>query len=65
MRRRTWSPTTRAAWRSVIADLLASPARLEDLRQRGAARARQFSWTASASRLWQAYAEAVRHRRAR
>ncbi len=50
---------------SVIADLLASPARLEDLRQRGAARARQFSWTASASRLWQAYAEAVRHRRAR
>jgi glycosyltransferase involved in cell wall biosynthesis len=50
---------------SVIAELLASPARLEELSVRGAARARGFSWTTSASRLWQAYADAVRHRRSR
>ena len=45
---------------AAIAELLADPERLEDLRQRGVARARQFSWTASAERLWQAYADARR-----
>ena len=48
-----------------IADLLASPDRLEDLRQRGIARAATFSWTRSAQRLWAAYADAVTRRRAR
>jgi glycosyltransferase involved in cell wall biosynthesis len=50
---------------AAIAALLASPARLEACRQRGAARARQFSWDTSAARLWQAYAHAVSHRRSR
>ncbi|BCS33694.1 glycosyl transferase family 1 [Luteitalea sp. TBR-22] len=48
-----------------IADLLASPARLEQLRQRGVARAATFSWARSAQRLWQAYEDAVARRRAR
>lgn len=50
---------------SAVADLLDSPARLEDLRQRGADRVRLFSWTESATRLWTAYAQAVERRRAR
>ncbi len=47
---------------AAIAELLADPERLEDLRQRGVARARQFSWTSSAERLWKAYADAVDRR---
>ena len=50
---------------STIADLIGAPARLEDLRQRGAVRARQFSWTTSAERLWQAYAAALDRRSTR
>jgi glycosyltransferase involved in cell wall biosynthesis len=50
---------------NAVAELLHSPARLEDLRQRGANRAPRFSWTASATRLWDAYAKAVERRRAR
>jgi glycosyltransferase involved in cell wall biosynthesis len=58
-------PDDPAAMAATIAEVLASPERLESLRQRGAERARQFSWTASARRLWQAYAEASSRRRAR
>jgi len=47
---------------ATIAEVLTDRDRLEDLRQRGIARARQFSWTASARRLWDAYAEAVERR---
>jgi glycosyltransferase involved in cell wall biosynthesis len=50
---------------AAIAELLADPVQLEDLRQRGVARARQFSWIASAQRLWKAYADAVARRSAR
>ena len=45
-----------------IARLLASPARLDELRMLGIARARLFSWNASAQRLWDAYADAVARR---
>lgn len=48
-----------------IAQLLASPARLEDLRAEGAARAASFSWTTSARTLWQAYAGALARPRTR
>lgn len=48
-----------------VSNLLDSPARLEDLRQRGAARARLFSWTEAAARLWEGYARALERRRAR
>jgi glycosyltransferase involved in cell wall biosynthesis len=50
---------------TAVADLLDSPDRLEDLRRRGAAQVRRFSWNDSAVRLWQAYAGAVARRRAR
>jgi glycosyltransferase involved in cell wall biosynthesis len=50
---------------TAVAELLASPARLEVLRQRGAERVRRFSWTDSAARLWRAYGDAVIRRRAR
>lgn len=50
---------------TAVAELLASPSRLEDLRQRGAERVRRFSWTESAVRLWRAYGDAVNRRRAR
>ncbi len=50
---------------ATLAEVLTSAPRLEDLRQRGAVRARAFSWTTSASRLWHAYTEAVARRRAR
>lgn len=50
---------------TAVAEVLASPARLEDLRRRGAERVRRFSWTASAVRLWEAYGDAVTRRRAR
>lgn len=50
---------------TAVAELLASPARLEALRSRGTERVRQFSWTTSAVRLWKAYGEAVTRRRTR
>ncbi|WP_162271446.1 glycosyltransferase family 4 protein [Luteitalea pratensis] len=55
-------PDDPRAMAAAIAAVLSDPVRLEDLRQRGAARARQFSWIASAERLWQAYADAVDRR---
>jgi glycosyltransferase involved in cell wall biosynthesis len=58
-------PTDPQAMADVIARLLASPARLEDLTRRGAARARQFSWPASAAQLWDAYREAIARRERR
>ncbi len=48
-------PLDADAWASTVARLLADPARLEDMRVRGAARAAAFSWTASARQLWGAY----------
>lgn len=48
-----------------VAALLADPARLETLRQRGIARAATFSWERSAEHLWRAYADAITRRRAR
>jgi glycosyltransferase involved in cell wall biosynthesis len=50
---------------ATVAELLASPARLEALRSRGMERVRQFSWTTSAVRLWQAYGGAIARRRMR
>ena len=58
-------PDDAAGMAATVADLLASSERLEGLRQRGVERARQFSWTASAQRLWQAYADVTSRRRAR
>lgn len=48
-----------------VADLWASPDRLEQMRVLGAQRARRFSWNDSAARLWHAYAAAGARRRAR
>jgi glycosyltransferase involved in cell wall biosynthesis len=50
---------------AVIAEVLADRGRLEELRQRGIARARRFSWKASAELLWKAYADAFERRRHR
>jgi glycosyltransferase involved in cell wall biosynthesis len=58
-------PDDPQAMADVIARLLASPARLEDLGRRGPARAGQFSWQASATRLWDAYREAMARRERR
>lgn len=48
-------PLDTDAWADTIRDLLGSPDRLEDMRQRGLQRARAFSWTRTAERLWTAY----------
>ncbi len=50
---------------TTMADLLASPERLDTMRARGAVRARHYSWHASAERLWAAYAGATARRAAR
>ena len=50
------------AMADVIGRLLACPTRLEDLATRGIARARRFSWRASAMLLWDAYREAIARR---
>jgi len=55
-------PDDPRAMATTIAEVLSDTARLEDQRQRGVARARQFSWIASATRLWTAYADAVDRR---
>ncbi len=55
-------PDDASGMADVIGRLISSPARLEDLRVRGAARARAFSWTRSAERLWAAYGDAVARR---
>jgi glycosyltransferase involved in cell wall biosynthesis len=43
------------AWADAVAALLADPAQLEAMRQRGVARAAAFSWDRTAAALWQAY----------
>ncbi|MFP5380197.1 MAG: glycosyltransferase family 4 protein, partial [Vicinamibacteria bacterium] len=48
-------PLDAEAWACTIRELLASPDRLEDMRRRGIERARAFSWTRTAERLWTAY----------
>ncbi|MFZ1485306.1 D-inositol-3-phosphate glycosyltransferase [Nostocoides sp.] len=46
-------------WASVIAELLADPARRAELGARGVAHAREFSWDATADRLLEVYRTAV------
>lgn len=48
-------PRNADAWAETVASLLAAPARLEQMRARGVARAATFSWTDSARALWLAY----------
>lgn len=52
-------PRDPTAWADTVAALLDAPDHLEVMRQRGVARAAAFSWTASATALWQTYRELV------
>lgn len=52
-------PTDLAAWSDALADLLANPARLAQMRDRGLARADSFSWARAALETRTAYREAV------
>ena len=55
-------PADPKAMADVIGGLLGDRARLNDLAHRGPARARRYSWTNSARRLWAAYHGAVERR---
>ena len=55
-------PDDAQAMAQTIERLLTAPARLEQLRLLGVERARRFSWTTSAERLWTAYREAFARR---
>lgn len=48
-------PHDAEAWAVAVTELLASPDRLEMMRQRGIARAAAFSWARTADTLWRAY----------
>lgn len=52
-------PADPKAMADTIARVLHSPARLADLRERGLARVRRYSWTDTARTLWSAYAHAT------
>lgn len=56
-------PLDAGAWADTIARLLAAPAELDAMRERGVARAAAFSWTRSAEALWTAYASLGQERR--